>query len=189
MSDRGFRAWRERPISQRRIRHEMLAEAIANIHRSSRARYGVRRVHAEPVNGFGMKMGRDQVALVMSRQGLSGISGTRKQYVNREHLITAEDLVQRKFTATARNQLCCTDITEHPTREGKVYCCCVLDVYSRKIVGWAIDTLQTTNLALNAPDMAIEARKPTDTVIHSDHSTQFTSWAFTSRIHDAGLLG
>jgi transposase InsO family protein len=62
-------------------------------------------------------------------------------------------------------------------------------VYSRKIVGWAIDTRQTTNLVLNALDMAIEARKPTDTVIHSDHGTQFTSWAFTSRIRDAGLVG
>ncbi len=119
-----------------------------------------------------MKVGRDQVALVMSRLGLRGISGTRKRYVNREHLITAEDLVQRKFTAKASNQLWCTDITEHPTREGKVYCCCVLDVYSRKIVGWAIGTRQTTNLVLNALDMAIEARKPTDTVIHSDHGTQ-----------------
>lgn len=109
--------------------------------------------------------------------------------MNREHLITAEDLVQRKFTATARNQLWCTDITEHPTREGKVYCCCVLDVYSRKIVGWAIDTRQTTNLVLNALDMAIEARKPTDTVIHSDHGTQFTSWAAPPESVMPALLG
>jgi transposase InsO family protein len=89
--------------------------------------------------------------------------------------MTAEDLVQRKFTATAQNQLRCADITEHPTREGKVQCRCVLDVYSRENVGWAIDTRQTTNLVLNALDLAIEARKPTDMVIHSDHGTQFTS--------------
>jgi putative transposase len=176
-------------MSQRRIRHEMLAETIASIHRSSRACYGVRRVHAELVHGLGIQVGRDQVALVMSRLGLRGISGTRKRYLNREHLITTEDLVERNFTATTPNQLWCTDITEHPTREGKVYCCCVLDVYSRKIVGWAIDTRQTTHLVLNALDMAIEARKPTDTVIHADHGTQFTSWAFTSRIREAGLVG
>lgn len=97
--------------------------------------------------------------------------------------------LSRTFTATARNQLWGADITEHPTREGKECCCCVLDVYSRKIVGWAIDTRQTTNLVLNALDMAIEARKPTDTVIQSDHGTQFTSWAFTSRIRDAGRVG
>jgi len=135
LSDRGFRAWRDRPISQRRIRHKMRAEAIANIHRSFRACHGVRPVHAELVNGLGMKVGRDQVALVMSRLGLRGISGIRKRYVNREQLITAEDLMQRKITAAARNQLSCTDITEHPARERNVYCWSVLDVHSPKIVG------------------------------------------------------
>jgi putative transposase len=189
VTDRGYRAWRDRPMSQRTIRHEMLAEAIANIHRASRGCYGVRRVHAELVKGLGIHVGRDQVGLIMSRTGLRGISGTRRRYVNREHLITAADLVNRRFTADRPNQLWCTDITEHPTREGKVYCCCVIDVHSRKIVGWAIDTRQTTNLVLNALDMAVENRKPSQTVIHSDHGTQFTSWAFTSRIREAGLVG
>ena len=176
-------------MSQRTIRHEMFADTIADIHRASRGCYGVRRVHAELVKGFSIDVGRDQVALVMSRTGLRGISGTRRRYLNREHLITASDLVSRQFTADAPNQLWCTDITEHPTREGKVYCCCVIDVHSRRIVGWAIDTRQTTNLVLNALDMAIEARKPSQTVIHSDHGTQVTSWAFTSRNCEAGLVG
>ncbi len=82
----------------------------------------------------------------MARTGLRGLAGTRKRYVNREHLVTTEDLVNRNFTATAPNQLWCTDITEHPTREGKIYCCCVIDVYSRKVVGWAIDMRQTALL-------------------------------------------
>lgn len=119
VTDRRFRAWRDRPMSQRQIRHEMLAETIANIHRSSRACYGVRRAHSELVHGLGVEVGRDQVALVLSRLGLRGISGTRKRYVPREHLITTENLVERNFTDTAPNQLWCTDITEHPTREGK----------------------------------------------------------------------
>ena len=97
----------------------MLAETIANPHRSSHSCYGVRRVHAELVNGLSIQVGRDQVALVMSRLGLRGISWTRKRYVNREHLITTEDLVGRNFTATSPNQLLCTDIAEQPTREGK----------------------------------------------------------------------
>ncbi len=105
------------------------------------------------------------------------------------HLITTENLVQRNFTATVPNQLWCIDMTEHPTTEGKVYCCAVIDVHSRKIVGWAIDMRQTTNLVLNALDMAVEARKPSQTVMHSDHGTQFTSWAFTKRVKDAGLIG
>ena len=189
VTDRGYRAWRDRPMSQRTIRHEMLAEAIANIHRASRGCYGVRRVHAELVKRLGIHVGRDQVGLIMSRTGLRCISGTRRRYVNRDYLITAADLVNRRFTADRPNQLWCTDITEHPTREGKGYCCCVIDVHSRKIVGWAIDTRQTTNLVLNALDMAVENRKLSQTVIHSDHGTQFTFWAFTSRIREAGLVG
>ncbi len=189
VTDRGYRAWRDRPQSQRQIRHEMIAEAIANIHRASRGCYGFRRMHAELVHGLGIMVGRDQVRAIMKNTGIRGISGTRKRYVNREHLITTQDLVNRNFTASAANQLWCTDITEHPTREGKVYCCAVIDAYSRRIIGWAIDTRQTTNLVLNALDMAVESRNPTETVIHSDHGTQFTSWAFSKRVRESGLVG
>src|SRR3954454_8895830 len=79
--------------------------------------------------------------------------------------------------------------TEHPTREGKVYCAVVLDVFSRKVVGWSIDSQPATTLVTNALGMAIQARRPTGpTVIHSDQGTQFTSWAFTQRARDSGLL-
>ncbi len=82
-----------------------------------------------------------------------------------------------------------TDITEHPTREGKVYCAVVLDAWSRRVVGWSIDSRPSTALVTNALGMAIDQRQPhTDTVIHSDQGTQFTSWAFTRRAVDSGLL-
>ena len=81
-----------------------------------------------------------------------------------------------------------TDITEHPTREGKVYCAVVLDVSSRRVVGWSIDVSPTAALVTNALGMAIERRGPDGTVIHSDQGTQFTSWAFTRRAIDSGLL-
>ncbi len=82
-----------------------------------------------------------------------------------------------------------TDITEHPAREGKVYCAVVLDVFSRRVVGWAIGASQTASLVTNALGMAIEQRQPsTGTVIHSDQGTQFTSWAFTQRAIDSGLV-
>ena len=87
------------------------------------------------------------------------------------------------------NELWCTDITEHPTREGKVYCCCVLDTYSRRIIGWSIDSVQNSNLVVNALDMAIKNRRPRPGgVVHADHGAQFTSWAFTDRIKSAGLM-
>ena len=80
--------------------------------------------------------------------------------------------------------------TEHPTREGKVYCAVVLDAWSRRVVGWSIDSTQDAALVTNALGMAIDQRRPDagSTVIHSDQGTQFTSWAFTRRAIDSGLL-
>jgi putative transposase len=82
-----------------------------------------------------------------------------------------------------------TDVTEHPTREGKLYCAVVLDAWSRRVIGWSIDGSPNTALVTNALGMAIDQRRPTNsTVIHSDQGTQFTSWAFTRRAVDSGLL-
>ncbi len=89
---------------------------------------------------------------------------------------------------TRPNELWMTDITEHPTREGKVYCCVVLDAFSRLVVGWSIDSTQTTVLVLNALGMATQRRDRADgLVIHSDRGVQFTSWAFSQKVRDAGL--
>ena len=79
--------------------------------------------------------------------------------------------------------------TEHPTREGRVYCAVVLDVFSRRVVGWSIDNSATAGLVTSALGMAISNRQPDPgTVIHSDQGTQFASWAFTQRAHDSGLV-
>ena len=75
-------------------------------------------------------------------------------------LVTADDLVNRKVGRKRPNELWVTDITEHPTREGKVYCCCVMDTSSRKIIGWSIDSVQNSSLVVNALDMAIKNRRP-----------------------------
>jgi putative transposase len=86
---------------------------------------------------------------------------------------TAGDLVHRQFTCTFPDQLWVTDITEHPTREGKVYCAVVLDAWSRRVVGWSIDSTQTAALVTSALDMAIRNRDAQPgVVIHSDHGTQ-----------------
>jgi len=106
------------------------------------------------------------------------------------NVATAEDRVQRKFGRESRDQLWVTDITEHPTQEGKVYCAVVLDAFSRRVVGWSIDAHPTAALVSNALGMAIQQRRPAEraTVIHSDQGTQFTSWTFTQRAIDSGLL-
>jgi transposase InsO family protein len=99
------------------------------------------------------------------------------------------DLVERDFACSEPDQLWVTDSTEHPTREGKLYCAVVLDVFSPKVVGWSVDSLPATSLVTNALGMAIQARRPGGpTVIHSDQGTQFTSWAFTQRARASGPL-
>lgn len=122
------------------------------------------------------------------RAGLEGLSGRPKWRRAKPDQI-ATDLVERAFTRAEPNQLWITDITEHPTREGKVYCCVVLDACSRRVVGWSIDSTQTATLVTSALGMAIDSRTPpAGTIVHSDQGVQFGSWAFTQRAKDSGLL-
>jgi transposase InsO family protein len=103
---------------------------------------------------------------------------------------TAEDLVNRNFSATSPNSLWLTDITEHNTREGTLYCCVVLDQYSRRVVGWAIDRHNDASLVNAALTMAARERvTPKDTVLHSDQGSNFTSWSFTQNLKHHKLLG
>ena len=105
--------------------------------------------------------------------GLKGLPGPKKGKKNLVNLATAEDLVQRAFDAIGPNELWLTDITEHPTSEGKVYCCCVLDMFSRRVVGWAIDRHADTYLVKAAITMAASTRpNATGAILHSDHGSQ-----------------
>ena len=182
----GYYCWRRRPPSTRSVRHAMLLEIIREIHHMSRRTYGARRVHAELVRGRGVAVARCTVELVMRRNNIAGLPG-RTRYRKVPEPATAGDLVDRRFWRDEPDQLWVTDITEHPTREGKIYCAVVLDVFSRRVVGWSIDSRPQASLATNALAMAINNRQPDGSTIHSDHGTQFTSWAFTQRALDAGL--
>ena len=181
-------SWRNRPPSARSIRHVWLTDMIRQVHAASRGTYGAPRVHAELTMGYGIKVGHNAVEMLMRRAGLKGLPGSRRPRRRISAVDTADDLVDRNFTRTGPDQLWVTDITEHRTREGKVYCAVVLDVFSRRVVGWSIDSSPTSSLATSALGMAINNRNPDGTVIHSDHGTQFTSWAFTHRARDSGLV-
>lgn len=188
VSESGYYEWRDRPASTRQIRHTWLLDQIQAVHRASHGVYGARRVHAELTLGLGIVVGHEQVEMLMRRNGIRGLPGNRRRRP-RPEVPTAADLVNRDFSRPGRDQLWVTDITEHPTREGKVYCAVVLDTFSRRVVGWSIDSTQTAALVTNALDMAIRNRTPEPgLVIHSDHGVQFTSWAFTRRAHDSGLV-
>ncbi len=166
-----------------------LTEQIRRVHAESRATYGSRRVHAELTLGRGISVSLGAVEMLMHRTSLQGISG-RPRYRRLPNVATTGDLVQRQFDRDGPNLLWVTDITEHATREGKLYCAVVLDAFSRRVVGWSIDGQATASLVTNALGMAIERRdhREGETVIHSDHGTQFTSWAVTQRTVDSGLL-
>jgi transposase InsO family protein len=171
----GYYAWRSRPPSARAVRHAWLTELITQVHQQSRGTYGALRVHAELRLGRGIVVGHNAIALLMRRAGLAGATGRPKwRHVKPDQV--AADLVDRQFSRTGPNQLWVTDITEHPTREGKVYCAVVLDAYSRRVVGWSIDASPTAGLVTNALGMAIQTRTPpAGVIIHSDQGVQGSS--------------
>jgi putative transposase len=191
VSESGHYARLRRAPSQRAIRHAWLTDLIAQTHTESRGIYGCRRIHAELTLGRGITVGHGQVELLMRRAGLQGVTGRPKwKRIKPDNIAT--DKVRRDFARSSPNQLWVTDITEHPTREGKVYCCVVLDTYSRRVVGWSIDASPTAALVTNALGMAIDTRleksTETGTIIHSDQGVQFASWAFTDRAKASGLV-
>jgi len=191
LSRSGYYEWRGRRPSARDLDDAYLANKVVDIHRLSRGCYGAPRVHAELRLGLGVRVGRKRVARLLRITGLAGIGGnTHRKRRRRPMPAPHEDLVQRRFSATGPNRLWCTDVTEHPTSTGKVYCCAVLDVYSRVVVGWSIADHIRAELVVDALQMALWRRQPSPgAVIHSDRGSVYTSWVFGHRLRAAGLLG
>lgn len=190
VSPSGFYEWAHRPASMRTLEDAHLVNVIRDIHAGSRGTYGSARVHAELRMGLGIRVGRKRVERLMREHRIAGVH-RRKFRRGRPHPAVHADLVKRDFTADAPDRLWVTDITQHRTSEGWVYCAVVLDVFSRRVVGWSIADHLRTELVVDALEMARWRRKPTpgSTVLHSDRGTQYTSWLFGSRLRDAGLMG
>ena len=190
VSASGYYEQRGRPPSPRALADEALSLQIREVHTWSRGTYGAPRIHAELRLGRGLRCGRKRIFRLMRAANLCGVYRRR-----RRHALPAppvhDDLVQRRFVADSPDRLWLTDITEHPTREGKVYLAAVLDVYARRIVGWSIADHLRAELVVDALEMARWRRRPAPgrTVLHSDRGSQYTSWAFGHRLRAAGLLG
>ncbi len=188
VSRQGYYAYRRRPMSPTAMRREWLTALITQVHAESRGTYGSRRVRAELLQGRGIGVSERLVWRLMHDAGIHGLPGPAKARKPAPKP-TGDDLVERQFARSRLNELWVSDITEHPTREGKVYCCCVMDTCSRRIVGWSIDTVQDSHLVVNALDMAIRQRTlRKGGIVHADHGVQFTSWAFTDKVRRAGLM-
>jgi putative transposase len=185
-----YRHQKTRHPSNREVRRILLADTIKELHLASRSTYGVRRMRGALFHERGLVVNRKLIRRIMIDAGLNGLPPGRKTRRNMVNVATQEDLVNRNFAAVTPNSLWLTDITEHKTREGTLYCCVVLDQYSRRIVGWAIDRRNEASLVNDALTMAASSRvTSSSTILHSDHGTQFTSWSFTQNLKHHQLLG
>ena len=165
VSTSGYYAWRVRSPSRRAQQNKELSRRIAAIHAESRQTYGARRVWAE-LWAQGVTVSRRRVARLMRALGLQGVT-------------------RRKRRCTTR--LWVADITYVPTLEGFVYLATVLDVFSRKVVGWAMSARQTVDLVQSALEMAVTARAAPGVVLHSDRGSQYTALVFTRQCAAAGI--
>ena len=188
VSPSGFYAWRDRRPSPRAQQDAVLLGHLRTCHARSDGTYGAPRLLGD-LRDLGLAVGQKRVARLMRQGGLVGVSRRRRVRTTRrgpdQH--AAADLVQRHFTASAPNQLWVADITYVPTWAGFLYLAIVLDVYSRRIVGWAMATHLKTDLVLAALNMAIAQRRPTNVIHHSDHGCQYTALAFGRRCQQLGV--
>ena len=189
VSPSGYWAWRKRVPSARAQADAQLTERISAIHQASRSTYGAPRIHAELLT-VGMHCGRKRVARLMRQAGLVGCHRLRPvQTTQRDPAAEpAPDLVQRQFVANAPNVLWIADITYVPTRQGFLYLAVILDVFSRRVVGWSMADHLRTALVVGALEMAMWNRCPAAGLIHhSDHGCQYTSLLFGERCQTVGI--
>jgi putative transposase len=187
VSPSGYYAWRKRPLSPRARADVELTAQIEAVHRDSRGTYGAPRIHAE-FAAQGLHVGRKRVARLMRTAGLLGVSRRKvRTTVRDETARPAPDLVDRQFTAAGPDRLWVADITYVPTWAGFLYLAVVLDAWSRRVIGWAMESHLRTELVVAALDMAVAQRRPHNVIHHSDQGCQYTSLAFGRRCREAGV--
>ena len=188
VSPSGFYAWRDRPPSARAVENDRLLERMREIHRFSRETYGQPRMYAE-LRDDGWLVNHKRVARLMSLGGLRGASRRKKWRTTKraKDARAAPDLVERDFSVDGPDQLWVADITYVPTWSGFLYLSVVVDAWSRRVVGWSMETHLRTALVLQALNMALWQRRPDSVIHHSDQGTQYTSIAFGLRCKEAGV--
>jgi putative transposase len=189
LQGRDDRTLTERTPSKRSIDNAVMTERIRQIHKDSHESYGMPRVRVELIEQ-GVCISRQRVARLMREAGIQGISKRRGFTVTTcrdKRQAPAKDLVKRRFHADGPNQLWVADMTYVPTWMGFLYLAVVIDVWSRRVVGWAMSERMTADLVLGALNMALEQRKPQSVIHHSDQGSQYTSLAFGERCRQMGV--
>ena len=185
-----YRARRTRPPSARALRDDYLLTQIKRVHKDSDGIYGQLKIWDE-LNEEGIEVARCTVERLMRTHGIEGCRNGKTQVttVPGSNPIAAEDLVQRDFTADHPDAVWLSDFTYIRTWQGWSYLAIVLDVYTRRIVGWQLASHMGQSLVTDALDMAIAARQEHEDglIAHSDNGSQYTSYEYTERLKRAGI--
>jgi putative transposase len=189
VSPSGYYAWRKRPPSAREMANQELLKKIKAVFEESGETYGSPRVYRE-LNRQGVKCSENRIARLMRLRGLKAKQTRRYRTVtkrNRTHPV-APNLLQRDFVAQQPDQKWLADITYISTWEGWLYLATILDMYSRRIIGWAMSERMTDDLTLNALRMALRRRQPGPGLVHhSDQGSQYTSQAYQALLKEHGV--
>jgi transposase InsO family protein len=186
-SSQGYYRWLKRPVSARDYENAYLTNALVDAHRSDPA-FGYRFLEDELVQQ-GHLVSERRIWRLCSEALLWASFARKSRSSKRSGPAVHDDLVLRNFSAKRANQLWFIDITEHPTKNGKLYLCSLEDAFSSKIVGYSIGDRMTSGLAVSALRNAITRRRPKGTICHSDRGSQFRSGAFTRTLKNNGLRG
>ena len=189
VSENGYNNWRRRGKSKRKRDDEQLAERIEDAYQKHRGRYGSPRIHAE-LQAQGLHCGRKRVARLMRENNLYAGKKRRKARTTNSHhrFPIASNHLKRDFEASAPNKKWVADITFIETREGWLYLSGVLDTYSRKIVGWAMDKCHDAELVKTALQMALLRRQPAAGLIHhSDRGSEYASTSYQLLLQEQNI--
>ena len=187
VSPSGYYVWRVRAESQRAHYDRELTRAIRRIHTESDGTYGSPRIHAE-LRSEGFTCGRAKVARLMRKAGLKGCPKRRFRVTARGGYVKASNLLEQDFSAETANQRWASDITFIWTGQGWLYLALVMDLYSRRIVGWSMSRRINRQLVLNALSMALGQRHVKDGLIHhSDRGAQYLSDDFQAMRQQHGI--
>jgi putative transposase len=188
----GFYAWRRRGPSLRSLGDAELARLVVTIFEGSHQIYGAPRIQLELRDEHDVCVGRKRVAWLMRELGIQGVSRRGKKprtTVSDEKAPPAPDLVERDFTAERPNALWLADITYVPTLQGYLFLGVVMDMFSRKVVGWSMRDDLKAELVVDTLAMAVTRRRPPAGLVHhSDRGSQYTSLAFGRTLRESGLL-
>lgn len=188
VSRSGYYDWRSRPQSDRAKRHRALTEKIHHFHQASRKTYGSPRIHTDLVES-GERVGKNTVALLMQRASI--VPKTVRQFrvtTDSRKTVPAPNLLRQQFSATRSNERWVSDITFIPTRSGWLYLAVIIDLYSRAVIGWSMDSRMKSALVIEALKMALMRRKVRSTLLlHSDQGAQYAASDYRVMLLENGI--